>query len=197
MISALSSQTINLSPHLQTLTEEYIQKLTELALQASEKDRIEILNLIEKFQVALMYLHSNNHTQFWYLFEEFLVKEMYYREFILHVYASAEDFVRHGEQKVNVMMKKFGIYNNIRLTLLQELSNKLINLFEKASSFVYTSAAKSILRKANNTANFYINQFKAIRPSPLIEKDGILENCIDILENTVSIGKESIKRKLY
>ena len=183
------------SSNIQTFDNDYLSALTKLPENHTEEDKFTLINIIEKFKVAMNYLRINDHTKFWSVFKKILENELAFREIVFLISCNPQENVKYNEQEKKSIIWKFGIYNNFRLLLLQELANLITDLYEKAKVFLQVNSfvAKKMIQHANNVSNFYITQIRnLIRPN-VSEEVNFLNNCINILENSINIGKESLK----
>jgi hypothetical protein len=189
------SNGMGFSIDIQSLNDDYLSTLSKLPENYSEEDKFALIDLVEKFKVAMNYLRVNDHTKLWSILKSILEKEMIFREKVILIGSDPNENMKYEEQEIKSIIWKFGVYNNFKLVLLQELSNLITNFYEKAKVFLHvnSSVAKNIIQKANNVSNYYITQFKSLKQTKIIEEDNFIGNCIDILNSSIQIGKESLK----
>ena len=185
---------IDFSSNIQSLDDDYLSTLAKLPENYSEEDKFTLINLVEKFKVAMSYLHDSDHTKFWNVLKIILENEIVLRESVLLIHSDPNEYMKYEGFELNSIIWRFGVYNNFRLLLLQELSNVITNLYEKAKLFfhVNSSVAKNVLEKANKVGNYYITQFKEIYQSEIIKNDNFINNCVEILESSIQMGQETL-----
>ncbi|OLS24078.1 MAG: hypothetical protein HeimC3_21690 [Candidatus Heimdallarchaeota archaeon LC_3] len=161
----------------------------------SPEEKSTFIDLIEKCKVALKYLNKDNHENFWDFFEMVITKEVSYRKIILDLNRKAEELAYIKERVSDTIIWKFGLYNHCRIILLQELSNFLTNEFEKALVYKKTSPyiAKNVIRRANDLGTYYLNKFNALNDLQKAEDDNIIEHCSYVIEDSIEIGRNSLK----
>jgi hypothetical protein len=198
-MAVATNEGMEFSVDIQSLNEDYLSALTRLPDNYTEEDKFALINLIEKFKVAMNYLRINDHTKFWSVLKIIIEKEMVFRELVLEITSDPNVNMKYEEQEIKSIIWKFGVYNNFRLVLLQEISNVITYLYEKAKLFshVNSSVARNVIEKANKVGNYYINQFKDVMQTVIIEEDNFINNCVEILENSIQIGKESLKGQFF
>lgn len=194
-MAVATNEGMDLSINIQSLNDDYLAALTRLPENYSEEDKFALINLVEKFKVAMHYLQINDYTKFWSLLKIILEMEMVYREKVILIGSDANVNMNFEEQEIKSIIWKFGVYNNFRLILLQELSNHITDLYEKAKLFLHvnSSVARNVIQKADNVGNYYITQFKSLEQTNIIEEDNFIDSCVDILENSIQIGKNNLK----
>ena len=190
-----TNEGMNLSTDFQSLNNDYLSTLARLPENYSEEDKFTLINLVEKFKVAMGYLQINDHTKFWTILKTILENEIVLRELVLIIHSDPNEYMKYEDFELNSIIWRFGVYNNFRLLLLQELSNVITNLYEKAKLFLHvnSSVAKKVVHQADRVSKFYVTQFKSIKVSDIIKEDNFIENCVEIVNSTIQMGKDSLK----
>ena len=161
----------------------------------SPEEKSTFIDLIEKCKVALKYLNKGNHQNFWDFFQVIITKEIDYRKIILDLNRKADELAYIKERVSDSIIWKFGLYNHCRIILLQELSNFITNEYEKARVYKSTSPyiAKDVINRANELSEYYLKKFNALHDLQKAEDDNIIEHCIYVVEDSIVIGKNSLK----
>ncbi|OLS26571.1 MAG: hypothetical protein HeimC3_08900 [Candidatus Heimdallarchaeota archaeon LC_3] len=195
IMAAAINYGIDFSSNMQSLDDDYLSTLAKLPKNYSEEDKFTLINLVEKFKVAMSYLHVNDHTKFWNVLKTILENEIIFRELVLIIHSDPNEYMKYEDFELNSIIWRFGVYNNFRLLLLQELSNVITNLYEKAKLFLHvnSSVAKKVVHQADRVSKFYVTQFKSIKVSDIIKEDNLIENCVEIVNSTIQMGKDSLK----
>ncbi|OLS26572.1 MAG: hypothetical protein HeimC3_08910 [Candidatus Heimdallarchaeota archaeon LC_3] len=189
-----TNEGMNLSTDFQSLNNDYLSTLARLPENYSEEDKFTLINLVEKFKVAMGYLQINDHTKFWTILKTILENEIVLRELVLIIHSDPHEYMKYEDFELNSIIWRFGVYNNFRLLLLQELSNVITNLYEKAKLFLHVNSyvARNVIEKAKSVGNYYITQFKDVYQSEIIKNDNFINNCVEILESSIQMGQETL-----
>jgi hypothetical protein len=198
-MAVATNEGMDFSFDIQSLNNDYLSTLARLPDNYLEEDKFALINLVEKYKVAMNYLRINDHTKFWSVLKAIIEKEMVFRELVIIITSDPNENMKYEEQEIKSIIWKFGVYNNFRLVLLQEISNLITDLYEKAKQFLHvnSSVARNVIEKANKVGNYYITQFKDVKQSEIIQNDNFIDNSVEILESSIQIGKESLKDKFF
>ncbi|MHA2105374.1 MAG: hypothetical protein ACW981_18245 [Candidatus Hodarchaeales archaeon] len=141
-MAVATNEGMDFSFDIQSLNNDYLSTLARLPDNYLEEDKFALINLVEKYKVAMNYLRINDHTKFWSVLKAIIEKEMVFRELVIIITSDPNENMKYEEQEIKSIIWKFGVYNNFRLVLLQEISNLITDLYEKAKQFLQKKPIK-------------------------------------------------------
>lgn len=185
-------------------------KLTEITLQELQKintiktasgkvifNNPEKLEELEKlFEQAKQYLEANEHDDVWLIFALLFRQDLELKEKIAKALMPQTEEEMISEEELTNLIEIQGFFSNFRIRLLEEITNKLIDLYDKSNSF-YTSGdlekGAYIANLAHNFYRYYSVKLKSSFEAPVDEyKGAMFQECSISLD----IVKDSGERNL-
>lgn len=185
-------------------------KLTEITLQELQKintiktasgkvifNNQEKLEELEKlFEQARQYLEANEHDDVWLIFALLFRQDLELKERIAKALMPQTEEEMISEEELTNLIEIQGFFSNFRIRLLEEITNKLIDLYDKSNSF-YTSGdlekGAYIANLAHNFYRYYSVKLKSNFEAPIDEyKGAMFQECSISLD----IVKDSGERNL-
>ena len=148
------------------------------------------------YEQAKQYLEANEHDDVWLIFQLLFKQDLEFKEKIAKALMPQSEEEIVAEEVLTNLIELQGFFSNYRIRLLEEITNKLIDLYDKSNSF-YTSGdlekGAYIANLAQNFYRYYSVKLKSNFEAPVDEyKGAMFQECSISLD----IVKDSGERNL-
>ena len=189
----------NVPPKLTEITLRELQKISTIKTASGKVifNNPEKLEELEKlYEQAKQYLEANEHDDVWLIFQLLFKQDLELKERIAKALMPQSEEEIISEEVLTNLIEIQGFFSNFRIRLLEEITNRLIDLYDKSNSF-YTSGdlekGAYIANLAQNFYRYYSVKLKSNFEAPIDEyKGAMFQECSISLDVVKDSGERNL-----
>jgi len=184
------------------LTEVTLKELQKINTIKTESGKI-IFNNQEKleelealYEQAKNYLNLNEHDDVWLIFQLLFKQDLELKEKIAKALMPQSEDEIVSEEVLTNLIEIQGFFSNFRIRLLEEITNKLIDLYDKSNNFYNSGDLEKgayIANLAQNFYRYYSVKLKSNFEAPVDEyKGAMFQECSISLDVVKDSGERNL-----
>lgn len=189
----------NIPSKLDDLTLLELQKINTIKTDSGKT----IFNNVEKLQElealyeqAKQFLNANEHDDVWLIFQLLFKQDLELKEKIAKALIPQSEEEMVSEEVLTNLIELQGFFSNYRIRLLEEITNKLIDLYDKSNQFYKSGDLEKgayIANLAHNFHRYYSVKLKSNFEAPIDEyKGAMFQECSISLDVVKDSGERNL-----